>query len=587
MERIKTYFNELLSSESSFAGNALKRAIIADYMKSGIVVMNNDSTSTLIRRDNLAKALGERVLEGMLGDVAERGLLSAQTQYTKTKSKDPLLTYAFDTYISEVQDIDKTYELFIKAISSLGELRKNSFEVPTHKDDSSKKFKPYETLIVENIVRLEEMFDKKYAGYVQNRDAVCSLATMLVLKGIAQDGEEKAIDELAIQLLPFVVNNIKQSDKRYIGDEALLETAMDLAQARIKAFNRGLKKDAYIADLDFLLQDERIYQEMNKVCRSFSEYNVNLYGKGSNGAISFINDNGELELCDITDDQYNLIEALCTTFDGTQIATEERLLRVAFANLIVIENSSRFTDEQKAQLGMAFALPVTQITNKLGDEVANQIFRETVATLAKLNSMAPSERASLPEKEQDILWSMGFDRTVIKEEREVAPTTETEPAPVIEPKKKKVQDPVVAVRKKLVKSFTTANWRYYEKLKAGKIKKSDEIVSQAKTDALTISGLMGGYSKTLVSVPADFVGLEETSEGLPFVVVTEFAKKFLEEEAERIASLEGEESKTALAETKKAVGTFYAQAMDGNPTGDTPTADRNPASTETTEERNK
>ena len=45
MKKIQEYLNLLIENDGNFKAKALKRFIMEDYLKSGIIIFNNDSTN--------------------------------------------------------------------------------------------------------------------------------------------------------------------------------------------------------------------------------------------------------------------------------------------------------------------------------------------------------------------------------------------------------------------------------------------------------------------------------------------------------------------------------------------------------------
>lgn len=570
MGNIQKYISEIVSGKKVFSGAEFKGAILSDHIKSGIMLFDNDSCAPFVQTGSLAEILTDRIYEGELGQVAYDRVANAIDYYDAQKKKDKQLSYAFNYHFQDVGSVDKTYELFERAIIGCGELSATKeFGVRAKDKTTEKSFTAQETLVVENMARFEEMFEEAY-GKKPYEDAVSSTATILLLRALAQNGEEDAIDNLAEQLYPFIVRSIKTAvaKKDYLGDKKLYAVALELAQERLDKLNKVLGKDAITVDLEALKRDERIFAELGRVNNKFKDYHINIYGVGTNPPISYVNKYGEMIVPDkVSGDIYDIIEDINDKVIGSVIDTHEEVFVSMLCALIHAETSDNYSAAARAQLEMAFALPLAQAGNALGDEKVKVLINETFEKLAKTKGIE-IDPAIFGKGKPQKKGKKGEDTVepVVEEEaEEIVPVVE-EVIPEVEPQKKKAKPLTVeGVRKQFIRKLVSANNRYYDKIGAGKVK-SSEIVT-AHDNVAQIAGILGLEGKRLVSQPAEYVAMPKVSKTLPTAVVTEFTDAYLVSKAEEIVGAAGdseeeiEMTKQAIATAKKDIEKFYTSRV--------------------------
>lgn len=373
---IKTYLKSIVDGEKLNISD-FKINLLGDLLHSNMLILRNDAIAPFVEERDLKDVINGRIQEGQFGFNAVQRFNEIKENFRQTKQNDESLTPIFHANIKEVGNIEKTYKKFIEAIAQRKEIEGSVFSVPSAVV-SEKVFKPHELLIVENEARFEDMYEKKDLSE-ENKLAVCSVATILLLKGIASIEEENEVDDLAEQVYPYVLLGIRNAGVKYIGDEALYEQAKTLAKERLNDLNIALgENQTYFADFDKLLADEKIYQEINKVANKFSDYRINFYGEGTNPPISDINDQGQFDYCDIEDEDYNLFEKLDKLLLNSVVDTDEEVLQAMFANLFTLQNSYHYDEKTQEQLTKAFALPLVQSMNTLGTEKSSKLIQDVV-----------------------------------------------------------------------------------------------------------------------------------------------------------------------------------------------------------------
>ena len=139
MANIQKYIGEIISGKTAFKGVDFKKSILADFLKSGIMLFDNDSCAPFVQGAPLVELLTDRIYEGEHGQVAYEKVERAVSYYDQAKKKDSKLSYAFNYQFEDVGDITMTYEFFEKALKECGELsRENVFGVRA-KDKSTAK----------------------------------------------------------------------------------------------------------------------------------------------------------------------------------------------------------------------------------------------------------------------------------------------------------------------------------------------------------------------------------------------------------------------------------------------------------------
>ncbi len=561
MGNIQKYISEIISGKKNYNCEEFKDMILADHAKSGIKLFDNDSCAPFVQSGTLAEILTDRIYEGEHGQVSYDRVAVAMDYYDKQKKKDKQLSFAFNYRFSDVGNVDKTYDLFERAIIACGELSpKKEFGVRAKDKSTEKSFTAQETLVVENMARFEEMFEANY-GKKPYEDAVSSTATILLLRALAQKGEEDAIDNLAEQLYPFIVRSIKTAvaKKDYLGDKKLYAVALELAEERLAKLNRVLGKDAVNVDLESVKKDARIFAELGRVNNNFKDYHINIYGVGTNPPISYVNKYGEMTVPDKVDEGiYDVVEDINDKIIGSVIDTHEEVFVSMLCALIHVETCDNYTPAARAQLEVAFALPLVQAANFLKDERARNLINSTIEKLAVAKDIEIDKN----------IFSKGKPKKSEKVEPVVEPVVE--PIEEIEeekqpPKKKAKTLTVEDVRKRFIKKLVSANNQYYKKIGEGKVKKEEAVT--AHDNVAGIAGIMALEGKRLAMQPAEYVSMPKVSKTLPTAVVTEFVKTYLVSKADEIADRVGESeeeieaTKKEIESTKKEIGKFYTSRV--------------------------
>jgi len=563
MENIKSYLNETIVKANPIKAAELRNAIFSDYLSSGIMLFNNDATAPFVTKGELVEILSSRILEGQLGKIAMQNVENLQNLYTEMKNTDKKLSYTVFAKFNDVGDVSKTYKLFIEAMQGRGEISRD-FILPVPSDSLNEHLlKEYETLIATNAVRFEAMFEEEAPKKNPNKDAVATLATILTLRAIAQEGEEDAIDNLAEQLYPYLVKTIKNAGKKYMGDKDLYGFAEYLAMKRIEEINKGLNRYAIVTNLRGLRADERIWQEANKYNNRFTEYNINFDRFGSNPSFGYVGEDGKIALCDLNNEDYALLRTLATRMSDGSIDTDEEVFSAMFANLLAVENSKKLTTKDRKQLAIAFALPLIQAMNKLGDEKSNILMKEA---LDKLVPMYLKEKKNETEEDVNIFGGLEVETDALTKIRKRKPITEIEPerkpsggvaTQIVEitpkPKKNTTVD-APKVRKALIKAFTSENAKAFKKIVKGNMEGKDVYV--AYQNNTVIEGIFARNIKKLQVEPQDALVNEIVSEELPIAVVKEFTDKYLIERTEEIVKNQ-DTAKDEIKKTKTEIGKFY------------------------------
>lgn len=581
MANIQKYIGEIISGKTAFKGVDFKKSILADFLKSGIMLFDNDSCAPFVQGAPLVELLTDRIYEGEHGQVAYEKVERAVSYYDQAKKKDSKLSYAFNYQFEDVGDITMTYEFFEKALKECGELsRENVFGVRAKDKSTAKSFTAHETLIVENMARFEEMFEEEYGKKCPYEDAATSIATILLLRAIAQKGEEDEIDNLAEQLYPFIVRSIKVAvaKKDYIGERKLYDIALDLAEQRIEKFNRVLGKGAIPVDLASLKRDEKIFSEIGRVNNKFKDYHINIYGVGANPPIGYVNLNGDIVVPDkVGVEIYDIIEEINDQIIGSVVDTHEEVFVSMLSALIHAETSDKYSAAARAQLEMVFALPLAQAVNALGDDKANELIKQTIDKLLGAEGIEidksalkkPTTTTRKPKKSEVVEEDQREPVEEVVPEEVVAPVVEEEKGAsvVVPPVRKREPKPLTVeeVRKKFIKKFVSENNKYYQKIGAGKVK-ATEVVA-AHENVTMLAGILGLEGKRLVSQPAEYVAEPKVVRELPSAVMTEFADAYLVAKAEEIVRNAGETeeeieaTKQAIDSTKKEIGRFYTSRV--------------------------
>lgn len=562
MENIKNYLNGLIENKGEISTKELKKVILADYLSSGVMTYENDAVAPFVSGASLIDTLTTRATAGQRGKIAVEKLNKFKSIFVEDKKKDKTLNYAFGAKFNDVGEISKTYSLFLEAVKGLGEVsRDNVFTAPS-KNKMSKVLTPYESLIDENMVRFADMFEEKYGSKDLNKDAVASVATILLLKAIAQDGEEKNIDKLAEQIHPFLFISIMHADKKYLGDKKVYDIAEDFVIKRITELNNGLNRKAIVVDIATLRADKKLGQEINKRVNEneFKNYQINFYTTGSNKLFGFIAPSGEIKNCNITDADFVALEDIDSRLiEDSVIDTAEEVLSSMLANLIVVENSTRYNTTVKKQLTMACALPLVQAMNALGDEKANEIFTKT---LVRLSEMYKEEKANTEEKGSFEI--LEFENKAIEKYKPTAirkneTIVATEIQDVVETEKPKKEITVEAARKTLYRKFVSENNKYYKAIKNGTAKIKDDKIMRFE-DTLAINGLLGFEKDILLVDPLTFVNADRISHEPANIIVREFAKTYMVEKADEIVKNQ-EDIEERIKALKKEIAKFYTSRV--------------------------
>lgn len=563
MGNIQKYISEIISGKREYNCEEFKDMIIADHAKSGIKLFDNDSCAPFVQSGSLAEILTDRIYEGEHGQVSYDRVSVAMDYYDKQKKQDRQLSFAFNYRFSDVGNVDKTYDLFERAIIGCRELSANKeFGVRAKDKTTEKSFTAQETLVVENMARFEEMFEAEY-GKKPYEDAVSSTATILLLRALAQKGEEDAIDNLAEQLYPFITRSIKTAvaKKDYIGDKKLYAIALELAEERLEKLNRALGKDAINVDLESLKKDARIFAELGRVNNKFKDYHINIYGVGTNPPISYVNKYGEMTVPDkVGDEIYDVIEDINDKIIGSVIDTHEEVFVSMLCALIHVETSDNYTPAGRAQLELAFALPLVQAANFLKDEKARLLINATIEKLAVAKDIEIDKKVFAKGKQKK-----GVKGEPVVEEPVVEPIVEEPVVETVPTKRKPKPLTIEDVRKKFIKKFVSANNQYYNKIGEGKIKKEQAVI--AHDNVAQIAGILGLEGKRLAMQPAEYVAMPKISKTLPTAVVTEFANAYLVSKAEEIIDRAGDSeeeiaaTKKEIDDTRKEIGKFYTSRV--------------------------
>ncbi len=557
MENIKKYLNNLIEKKEEISTKEFKKVILADYLSSGIMTYENDSVAPFVSGASLIDTLTTRATAGQRGKIAVEKLNKFKTIFVEDKKKDKTLNYAFGAKFNDVGDISKTYALFLEAVKGLGEVsRDNVFTAPS-KNKISKVLTPYESLIDENMVRFADMFEEKFGSKDLNKDAVASVATILLLKAIAQEGEEKNIDKLAEQIHPFLFISIMHADKKYLGDKKIYDIAEEFVAKRITEINNGLNRKAIVVDIATLRADKKLGQEINKRVNEneFKNYQINFYTSGSNKLFGYIAPNGEIKNCNITDADFVALEDIDSRLiEDSVIDTAEEVLSSMLANLIVVENSTRYNTTTKKQITMACALPLVQAMNALGDDKANEIMKETLVKLAKMHK---EEKDNAEEKGpfeilefENKALEKYKPKAIKKDENAVVENQE-----VVEIEKPKKEITVEGARKTFYKKIFSENNKFYKAIKNGTAKIKDEKITRFE-DTLAINGLLGFEKETLLTDPATFVNSDRISHEPANIIIREFAQVYMIEKADEVVKNQ-EDIEERIKSLKKEIAKFY------------------------------
>ena len=430
MENIKTYLNDIIQKGKTFKKDEFQDSIGKDFYGSGIKFFNNDSIAPFVfanRGASLSDILEKRCKEGLNGEIALDNYLEKKRYYGKNKENFQGLNYAY--YFEGFEDVGfiiKTFSIFYKAVKGLNEVSENgSFNVSAVRAiKKPREFKAYEFLIEENLSQFEEVCPAKNPN---DKNAICSIATIMLLRAIAQEGEEDEIDELAEQLIPFISFALKEQN-RQMDDEKIYACALELARERLERLNEGLAREAFTAKLSNLKQDAKLFQEMRKsiLDQNFADYYINFSDKGENKKFSFINKRGEFEECKVKDKKMDAYRYLDTEIllEDSVCDTDEEVLAIMFGNLLMLASSKDERTIENNKLAIAFALPLIQAANKLGNEKANQIIKETVARFN--SSMKDDESRKLVIKE--VLKPLEIDEEIFAQIQNAEVVATTAPA---------------------------------------------------------------------------------------------------------------------------------------------------------------
>lgn len=460
MENIKTYLSDIIQKGKSFQKDEFQDRIGKDFLGSGIKFFNNDSIAPFVFANggnSLSDILEKRCKEGLNGEVALENYLEKRRYYGKNKENFHGLNYAY--YFEGFEDVGfiiKTFSIFYKAVKGLNEVNENgAFNVTAAKSiKNPREFKAYEFLIEENLSQFEEVCP---ATNPNDKNAICSIATIMLLRAIAQEGEEDEIDELAEQLIPFVSFALKESN-RQMSDEKIYACALALASERLERLNEGLDREAFTAKLKNLKQDAKLFQEMRKsiLDQNFADYYINFSNKGANKKFSFINKNGEFEECKVKDKKMDAYRYLDTEIllEDSVCDTDEEVLAIMFGNLLMLASSKDEGTIENNKLAMAFALPLMQAANKLGNEKANQIIKETIARFNSSMKDNDSRKAVIKE----VLKPLEIDEEIFAQiqNAEAAPATEEAAPATQEAVEKKSKVDVKRTRKQIIKSLNNS-----------------------------------------------------------------------------------------------------------------------------------
>ncbi len=563
MENIKSYLNDTIMKANEIKAAELKNAIFSDYLSSGIMLFNNDATAPFVTKGNFVDILSSRILEGELGKKAMQNVENLQNLYTEMKNTDRRLSYTIFAKFNNVGDVSKTFKLFVEAMQGRGEISRD-YKLPVPSNSLNEHvLESYESLIATNAVRFEDMFEAEISKKNPNKDAVATLATILTLRAIAQEGEEDTIDNLAEQLYPYLVKTINNAGKKYMGDKNLYDLAEYFAMKRVEEINKGLNRYAIVTNLRELRADERIWQEANKYNNRFTEYNINFDRFGSNPAFGYVGEDGKIALCEINNEDYALLRTLATRMSDGAIDTDEEVFSAMFANLLAVENSKKLTTKDRKQLAIAFALPLVQAMNKLGDEKANILMKET---LEKLVPMYLEEKKNQESKDVNVFGGLEVETKALEKIRKkkngTEITTERKPEGGVEPtiveitpkpsKPTTVEAP--KVRKAFIKAFTSANAKAFKKIIKGNMESQNIYV--AYQNNTVIEGIFARNIKKLQLNPQEALLEEFISDELPITVVKDFTDEYLIKRTDEIVKNQ-DTAKDEIKKTKTDINKFY------------------------------
>ena len=471
MEQIKKYIDEIVKEGKKFNSEEFRNKIQADYMHSGIKFFINDSVAPFAfadKKNSLRKILASRCQEGANGQVAVDKYIDKEKYYDINRNNFDGLNYAyyygmqfpqqfkdreekdkilkvFGSFKSiltgegqskkigngfeRVGDVSKTFNLFKKATVGLDEVDENGiFKVSLGVGNSvDRSFNMREFLIEENLSQFDKVCKVKN---FDEKNAICSIATILLLRAIAQEGEEERIDNLAEELIPFISFALDKVQENAMSDDTLYSEALKLACDRLEKLNEGLDKQVYTSSLKNLRQDAKIYQEMRKTIddQYFKDYNINFSHVGVNKPFSFVNKDGHFEECKIKDKKIEAFRFLDNNIILTDSVcdTDDEVLATMFGNLFMLTSSKDEGTIARNNLVEAFALPLIQAANKLGDEKANVIIKEAIA---RYNDELKKDKKGIIKNVLDPLEVEAFEIQEIKNEPFVAQEVST---PIVE-----------------------------------------------------------------------------------------------------------------------------------------------------------
>lgn len=557
MENIREELKKIISGKKKISRTEIKNAISADYMKSGVEIINNDSTSQFVGGKKLLETLIARAEEGVFGGDAVERFDEAKASFSKIKKNDSVAQSMAYVKFDKVDGIESTYARFEKAVLVLKELGSDkTFSIISKNDGKTVKYDRTSAIVVQNLEAIRNLAKQQYGGKVfeANKEALTILSTIFTLRAIAKKEEEDKVDDVAEQLLPYLANSIVLANKKYMGDSALIMEALKLATKRVDVLNSALSGDDKITcDISKILLDERLYVEMNKVANEFRDYNINFYSEGSNKPLSYIDEKGVRRVCQTTEkhDIYSICETVNKyVIKDSMIDTDEEVFMSSFMNLIVVENLENISDEQRKQFSMAFALNLVQSMNKLGDEKCQTLAREVIENLVALESC--DENNQIPKS---IRKSLSDSLSAIKTGIDGYNPAE-EVKTVEKPKKTKT---IADVRKALIKRLDAENKSYYGKVATGKKKVKDR--DNAISLATSIKGLIDYNGKVVCQKPEEVLASIESSQNVSEVVFGNFVTEYLGEYAEAMVGLSEEEYKEKYEVAKKDVKSFHKEKV--------------------------
>lgn len=557
MENIREELKDIISGKKKITISNIKKAISADYMQSGIEIINNDSTSQFVGGKKLSEALLTRVEEGVLGRDAVKKFEKQKNIFAKAKKNNEKTQSMAFVKFDSVDGINSTYARYEKAIVALKELDSDRiFHISSESSGKKIGYDKTSAIIVQNLEAIRAIAKKQYAQgevFEANKEALTILSTIFTLRAIAMKGEEDKVDDVAEQLLPYLANAIDYAEQvKYIGDNALISEALKLAQKRINVLNSVFTdEDKITCDVSKILLDERLFIEMNKVANEFRDYNINFYSEGSNNPLSFIDENGIRKVCQTTSkrDLFSVCESVNRyVIKDSVIDTDEEVFMSSLMNLIVIENLEKITDEQRKQFSMAFSLNLVQSMNKLGNEKSQILTREVLENLVAFTSCAENDQ--IPEGiRKKLEESIVAIQTSVAEYKPAEETIRVE-----KPKKTKT---IAEVRKALIKRFDAENKNYYGKVTAGKKKVKDRDTAIAL--ATSIKGLIDYNLKTVCQNPEEVLSAVESSKNASEIVFGSFVSEYLGDYAESMTGLSEEEYKEKYETAKRDVKSFHKE----------------------------